>query len=104
MRTVRIRRGQIKTNQSYVAEPLEIQLARAMSAEEPIKMGSPITYTEEQDGVVAATDIRTDRFEIVQEATDKIAKMERSKRLKTQESPETGGEKGSTQTTPNTEN
>lgn len=100
MRRVSVGTGQIKTNQSYVAEPLEIQLARAMSAEEPIKMGSPITYTEEQDGVVAATDIRTDRFEIAQEATNKIAKMEKSKRLKTQETPE----KGSTQTTQNTEN
>lgn len=94
----------MRTNQSYVAEPLEIQLARAMSAEEPIKMGSPITYTEEGDGVVAATDIRTDRFEIAQEASTKIAKMEKSKRLKTIEKPETGGEKGSTQTTQNTEN
>ena len=46
----------------------------------PIDNSRGLVYTERKDGVLPAYDIRTDRFELAVEATDKIAKSYLAKR------------------------
>ena len=45
-----------------------------------IKDGAPELFTERKEGVRASTNIRTDRWEIAIEATDKIAKSYEARR------------------------
>lgn len=49
----------------------------------------PIVYTQKKDGVPAAYDIRTDRFEIALDAVDKINKADLQKYAKAKEKGET---------------
>ena len=59
-----------------------------MENKEPIDNSRGLVYTERKDGVLPAYDIRTDRFELAVEATDKIAKSylaKREERLQEQE-------------------
>lgn len=52
-------------------ETIEDKCKRLVESKEPITDGAPILYTERKDGVLPAYDIRTDRWEIAQEAMDK---------------------------------
>lgn len=54
-------------------EPIELKIERIVSNKEPISDGAPSIFTERKDGVVAAYNIRTDRFEVAAEAMDKVA-------------------------------
>lgn len=75
-------RTSIRQNTSYPAVPMERKIADMITNKEPIVSDSPTIYTEKKDGVGAAYDIRTDRFEIAQNAMEsttkksKIAKSE----------------------------
>lgn len=61
-------------NPCYEGETLERVLEKAENEKEPIKaIGSPI-YTNRADGVIAAYNIRTDRFEIAMEAMNSVSK------------------------------
>lgn len=61
-------------NPCYEGETLEKVLEKAENEKEPIKaIGSPI-YTKRTDGVIAAYNIRTDRFEIAMEAMSSVSK------------------------------
>lgn len=55
-------------------EPIEHKIQRIMRNKEPIKDGAPLIYTERKDGIIAAYNIRTDRFEIAAEAMDVVNK------------------------------
>lgn len=71
--------SQIKTWNTYEAEPLEIKLRRKMKGgkvdeEEGDKKTWAIAYTEKRDGVRPEYDIRTDRFEIAREAMETVEK------------------------------
>lgn len=72
----------MRVNESYVGERLEEKINRIVNNKEPITDGAPLVYTERKEGVVPATDIRTDRFEVAVDAMDKVAQQHRSKRKK----------------------
>lgn len=61
-------------------EPIEYKIERVMSNKEPITDGAPAIYTERADGVIAAYNIRTDRWEIAAEGMDVVQKSIQAKR------------------------
>lgn len=77
-------------NTSYIGERIEQKVKRILHNGEPISDGAPLIYTDRKEGVMAATDIRTDRFEIAVEAMDKVQKTKVAKR---EERAKTIGEK-----------
>lgn len=67
-------------NSRTQGETIETKVKRAVHSGEPIKDGAPILYTERKKGVLASTNIRTDRFEVAIEAMDKVAKSYSARR------------------------
>lgn len=53
-------------------ESIEAKVRRITENNEPITDGAPIIYTNRDDGVLPAYNIRTDRWEIAQEAMNAI--------------------------------
>lgn len=70
-------------NETYIATSLTEKLRKRMeniSTEgTEIDESIPIIYTERDSGVIASTNIRTDRFEIAREAIDKINRAQAEK-------------------------
>lgn len=63
----------IKTNYEYQpGESIETKVKRITENNEAIKDGAPIIYTNREDGVLPAYNIRTDRWEIAQQAMDAV--------------------------------
>lgn len=73
-------KSNLKVNNSYFGETIEEKVYRVKNDNEPIRDGAPQIYTARKDGVQAQYDIRTDRFEIALEATDKIQKSKTAER------------------------
>lgn len=71
---------QLKVNTSVQGETLEMKIHRIVNNKEPIKDGAPLIYTERKEGIRKSTNIRTDRFEVAIEASDKIAKSYKARR------------------------
>ena len=72
----------IKTNYEFQAgESIENKVRRITENNEPITDGAPIIYTNREDGVLPAYNIRTDRWEVAQNAMDAVnqANLARSK-------------------------
>lgn len=61
-------------------ESIEEKMRRVTTSNEPIENVAPMLYTERKDGVLPETDIRTDRFEIAQEAMGAVEKSITAKR------------------------
>ena len=62
-----------KTNYEYQdGESIENKVRRITENNEPITDGAPIIYTNREDGVLPAYNIRTDRWEIAQQAMDAV--------------------------------
>lgn len=62
-----------KTNYEYQqGESIETKVKRITENNEPITDGAPIIYTNRDDGVLPAYNIRTDRWEIAQEAMEAV--------------------------------
>lgn len=55
-------------------ESIEKKIDRMTQTQEPIGETAPIVYTNKTDGIVAAYDIRTDKWDIAQEAMSKVNK------------------------------
>ena len=72
--------GSLQINQSKEGEPIERRVEKLMAGKEPIQDVVDAIYTERADGVQPQYNIRTDRFEMAIEATDKMVKMHRAKR------------------------
>lgn len=72
--------SKLEINDCVEGEHIETKVERIVHNNEPIKDGAPLIYTERKDGVQASTDIRTDRFEVAIDATDKIAKSYKARR------------------------
>lgn len=53
-------------------ECIEEKVRRITQNNEPIEDGAPIIYTERKDGVNPAYDIRTDKWDIAQEAMQTV--------------------------------
>lgn len=63
----------IKTNYEYqIGESIETKVKRITENNEPITDGAPIIYTSREDGVLAAYNIRTDRWDVAQAAMDAV--------------------------------
>lgn len=62
-----------KTNYEYQkGESIENKVRRITENNEPITDGAPIIYTNREDGVLPAYNIRTDRWDIAQQAMDAV--------------------------------
>ena len=62
-----------KTNYEYQeGESIENKVRRITENNEPITDGAPIIYTNRDDGVLPAYNIRTDRWDIAQAAMDAV--------------------------------
>ena len=61
--------GPIQTKEG---EYIEEKVRRITENGEPIEDGAPIIYTERKDGVNPAYNIRTDRWEIAQDAMEQV--------------------------------
>lgn len=72
-------------NDSVEGERIETKIERIVHDNEPIKDGAPLIYTDRREGVRPSTNIRTDRFEVAIEATDKIAKSYTARRAERQD-------------------
>ena len=70
----------LKVNTAVEGETIEQKIERIVNNKEPIKDGAPLIYTERKEGIRPSTNIRTDRWEIAIEATDKIAKSYQARR------------------------
>lgn len=78
-RVNRFRGTSIRTNECFTGEPLFQQLRRATKTKNPIKMDAPIIYTDRKDGVKAQYDIRSDKWEIAQNAMNYVNATEIAK-------------------------
>lgn len=83
-------RTTINVNVSYEGETIEKKLQRITQTKEPIEATSPIIFTERDEGVLAETDIRTDRWEIAREAMDAVNKSQIAKRTPMQKQEKEG--------------
>lgn len=70
----------LSINNSVEGETIEMKIERIVNNKEPITDGAPIVYSERNEGVVAAYDIRTDRWEVAIDAMDKVAATHKAKR------------------------
>lgn len=70
----------LKSVEITEGEPIEHKIERVVSNKEPITDGAPSIFTERKDGVVAAYNIRTDRWEVASEAMDKVSGSIQAKR------------------------
>lgn len=70
----------IQVNKSVEGETIETKIERIVNNKEPIKDGAPPIFTERKDGVKAAYNIRTDRFEVAIDAMDKVEKSYKARR------------------------
>lgn len=62
-----------KTDYEYQeGESIEDKVRRVTENNEPITDGAPIIYTNRDDGVLPAYNIRTDRWEVAQQAMDAV--------------------------------
>ena len=70
------------TTDWYIGKSIEEKMYEAVNNKAPIENVAPMVYTERRDGVLPETNIRTDRFEIAQEAMDAINRGIRENRAK----------------------
>lgn len=89
-------------NNSVEGETIEQKVERILNNGEPIEDSAPIIYQERKEGVAPEYDIRTDRFEIAIDATDKITKSKQAKREQVAKGRENNSNK--TESTEATEN
>ena len=73
-------KSQLKSVEKLEGEPIEWKIERIVSNKEAISDGAPNIYTERKDGVVAAYNIRTDRWEIAADGMDKVQASIQAKR------------------------
>ncbi len=71
-------------NESIEGQSIEEKMRQNVMSGQPIENAAPMIYTDKKDGVLPQYDIRTDRWDIALNATDKVA---RAQIAKTQENP-----------------
>lgn len=67
-------------NKGVEGETIESRIKRMVSNGEPIGDAAPMRYTERKDGVLAESDVRTDKFDVALENMDKITETIRKRR------------------------
>lgn len=76
----RAKKSAMKSVETVEGETIEQKIERIVQNKEPIKDGAPEIYTERKDGVIAAYNIRADRWEIAADAMDKVQASIQAKR------------------------
>lgn len=71
-------------NESVEGQSIEEKMRQATMNGQPIESAAPLIYTDKKDGVLPQYDIRTDRWDIALNVTDKVA---RTQIAQTQENP-----------------
>lgn len=66
------KKSTIFCNESVEGETLEDMIKRLKNNKETISEEKEMTYTDRGDGVMASTDVRTDKWDVAIEARDKI--------------------------------
>ncbi len=79
-RKVEFVRSKLTGIEKLEGETIEQKIMRVMDNGEPITDGAPEIFTERKMGVMAAYNIRTDRWEIACEAMDKVQGAAQAKR------------------------
>ena len=75
--------SKIRIDTNYLdGQTIETQIARAMSVNEPIDNSSPLQFTKRADGVLPDFDIRSDKWQIAQNAMTAVADKIRQNRTK----------------------
>lgn len=74
----------LKVNKTYQAESMMMKIRRMLANKEPINEEVETAFTNKKDGVLPAYDIRTDRWEIAQEAAGKMYEADLQEYLKSQ--------------------
>lgn len=74
MKTVRILYKSSLQTELTEGERLECKIERMTENNEPIGETAPLIYTPRKDGVVAAYDVRTDKWDIALDAMSKVNK------------------------------
>lgn len=64
----------MENNELYEGESLEDKVMRATTTNEPIENAAPLIYTDHKDGVIPDYDIRTDRWDVAQNAMDVVSR------------------------------
>lgn len=82
----------LHVNKTYKAESLMTKIRKMLANKEPIEDEIETVYTNKKDGVMPAYDIRTDRWEIAQEAVGKMYNAELAEYLKSQNVQPNNGE------------
>lgn len=70
----------LKGCETLEGETMEEKVRRIMNNKEPITDGAPILHIPRNEGVRPDTNIRTDRFELAVDMTDKITSDKLAKR------------------------
>lgn len=88
--------NRLKRNESYEGKSIEQQLRLIKEGITIEFHNKPELFTARKDGVLPHTDIKTDRFELLQEANDKITRtlINKRKEYENNKSTETGKEPG----------
>ena len=74
MKTVRVLYTSSLQTELTEGERLECKIERMTENNEPIGETAPLIYTPRKDGVIAAYDIRTDKWDIALDAMSKVNK------------------------------
>lgn len=73
-------RTSINVNKSKEGQTMEQRMSKLMEQEEPIKDKAPLIWTPKDEGVRPEFNIRTDRYDLAQEAMDMVSRSEKAKR------------------------
>ncbi len=73
-------KSEMTSVETMEGERIEEKIERIVSNKEAIKDGAPEIFTERKDGIIAAYNIRTDRFELAADAMDAIQRSTAAKR------------------------
>lgn len=66
-------------NESVEGKSIEEKMRETTLNGQPIESAAPLLYTDKKDGVLPQYDIRTDRWDIALQTTDKITKAQIAK-------------------------
>lgn len=81
------KRSSLKRNDTKIGYSIEQEIRKKMEGEE-IEMGQkPTIYTKREEGVIPIYNIRTDKWEVAQEAMDAVEGSRRARAKKAMEKP-----------------
>ena len=70
----KMKKSTLNSVETVEGETIEQKIERIVSNKEPITDGAPEIFTDRNEGVKAAYNIRTDRWELAAEAMDAVTR------------------------------